>query len=230
VVGGRKGTEMKIIDKILNKRTTFAAGSCLVMDIPAAAPVMSAPQSFVAPRSLDFRDMCVMTSDQGRTPHCTGFATAGYIELQNWRTNHHPEQIDGSTIYYVAKKTDGFNGDGTWIKNAAQAALDMKLISGSYQFVPNNRDQLKFAIHSKSACIASFVITEEWNRVASDGSIPDWGSKPATIGGHAVLICGYNDKGVFIQNSWGQSWGLYGFCLLSWPQFDRQFQNGIIFT
>jgi len=219
---------MKILDKLLNKKTNFKAGYCLIREIPASATLVQTPQNFMAPQSLDFRDMCIQTSNQGQLPHCAGYSTAGYIEVQNWRTKHYPEQVTGSEIYLEAKKHDGYNGDGTYLPNAAQAAITLGLISGKPEYVQKDQNQLRFAIHEKAVCIGSFVITDEWNSVASDGVIPNWQNKTSSLGGHAVLICGYNKSGVYIQNSWGPMWGLYGFCFLSWEQFDRQFQHGML--
>lgn len=219
---------MIILDKILNKKTNFKAGGLIIEDIPSSATYVKTPDKFVAPKKLDFRDMCIETSDQATTPHCVGYSTAGYIEVQNWRRNHYPEQIDGDAIYYEAKKLDNYAGDGTWIKYAVTAANNLELIQGTAEYVNNDRQKFKFAIHEKCVCISSFVITNEWNRVGRDGIIPNWGNNIITLGGHAVLCCGFDDFGVYLQNSWSYNWGLYGFALLSWEQFDRQFQHGII--
>jgi hypothetical protein len=37
--------------------------------------------------------------------------------------------------------------------------------------------------------------------------------------GHAVAICGYNENGFIIQNSWGPSWGRGGFALLPYEDY-----------
>ena len=41
-------------------------------------------------------------------------------------------------------------------------------------------------------------------------------SNGTPAGGHAVIICGYDQEGVYIQNSWGRTWGFKGFCLMKW--------------
>lgn len=41
-------------------------------------------------------------------------------------------------------------------------------------------------------------------------------SYSATVGGHAMLIVGYDAEGVLVANSWGTSWGQDGFGRLSW--------------
>ena len=43
------------------------------------------------------------------------------------------------------------------------------------------------------------------------------------IGGHAFAIVGYDDRGFWVQNSWGSRWGAKGFCHLG---YDDWLQNG----
>jgi len=220
---------MSFIDRVIGRtrKTNFKSGGCLSDVLPVSAPILRTPDKFVAPRKLDFRDMCIQTSNQGDTNHCVGYSVAGYIEIQNWKKNHYPEQVDGDNIYKEAKKIDGYDGEGTWLRFGVQGAINSGLISGKYEHLKNNRDQVRFAIHEYSACILAFQITDEWNSVGKNGEIPIF-SNPITRGGHAVLGCGYCPEGLYIQNSWGIRWGLYGFALLKWNLFDKQFSNGII--
>lgn len=41
-----------------------------------------------------------------------------------------------------------------------------------------------------------------------------------STGGHAMYICGYDDKAVFIPNSWGNGYGMLGFISLSWEYIE----------
>jgi len=184
---------------------------------------------FKAPRRLDFRDMCIQTSNQLKTPHCAGYSTAGMIEVKNWRSKHYPEQIDGDAIYTEAKKLDGNNTDGTSLDSAAQAAINLKLITGDLKFVSNDVETIKFAVHSHDTFVAGFMITEEWNMVnKKTGAIIDLGPNAEKRGGHAVLVCGYCPEGVYIQNSWGQNWGIWGFALIPWEKVSQQYMYGMV--
>jgi len=77
--------------------------------------------------------------------------------------------------------------------------------------------------------LSGFGITDEWNWVDKNtGMIRDMGENSSKRGGHAVLLCGYDDSGVYIQNSWGDQWGHYGFAILNWDMYDRQFMRAMI--
>lgn len=212
------------------RKTNFKTGGWMdgeLCDTPRS-PMLSSTE-YVYPRKLDLRDACLQSSNQDNTPHCAGFSTAGYIEMKMWKERHYPEQFDGDAIYHEAKKIDGQpNVAGTWLRPAAQAAINLGLIDGEIKNIGRNRDDIKCAIHSNWACVAGFEITNEWNMVNGYGIIKNLGNKARLIGGHAVLICGYCDEGVYIQNSWGTRWGLWGFALLSWEQVDRQLRGGMV--
>ena len=86
----------------------------------------------------------------------------------------------------------------------------------TYCAVRQNLDDMKRVLLSNRPILAGLMIFESFDteRVARSGVIP----MPDTIheqslGGHAVLIVGYDDSNeVFIgQNSWGPEWGAQGF-------------------
>lgn len=223
---------MSIFSRLFVKRTHFKGGGLRLTPVNVMCKTMAAvgvPSRFVAPKKLDFRDMCIQTSNQGDKPHCAGYATAGHIEVTNWKLKHYPEQVDGDAIYLAAKKIDGDDVAGTTLDSAANAAINLGLTKGKPKYVPNEVDSVKFAVHQFNTCIGGFMITEEYNFVTKDGTITDAPGARA-LGGHAMLICGYDPEYVYIQNSWGEDWGLYGFCRITWAQFSRQFMSGMVLS
>lgn len=182
---------------------------------------------FVAPLRRDNRDICIRTSDQGTSFNCAAYSTAGFIEVTNWKKNHYPSQIDPDPIYIGAKKLDGDDNSGTTLEHAVESALSLNLISGDLQYIENRVNDIKFAIHQYDVFIAGFDITPEWNSVTPTGRISSNNSS-VYMGGHAVLVCGYDQEGIYLQNSWGEFWGLYGFGLLSWEQVHDQFCYGLV--
>ena len=213
------------------KKTNFIGGGLRIKKGPLVFKnAQQVDSRFVAPRKRDNRDLCIMTSNQSDTPKCAAFSMAGYIEVRNWRIKHYPEQVEPSPIYNGAKQLDGDFNPGTSLDNAAMAALNLKLISGEISFIQNTVNDIKFAIHQNDVFVGGFMITNEWNSVNSKtGRISVLTEdKIIVLGGHAVLVCGYDDDGIYIQNSWGPYWGLYGFAFLSWEQVFMQFSYGVV--
>lgn len=209
------------------RRTNHKAGFCLFR--PKKRPLRFALSPvFVAPARLDFRDMCLPSDDQGHTPECAAFATAGFIEMNNWRLTHFPKQVDADAIYKKAKLIDGDGQDGTTLESAAQAAIALGMIKATPSFLSDNHpDTLKYAIHTHSGAIIGMNITDEWNSVGSDGKLeirPD----AEVLGGHGIYACMYDGYGPGIQNSWGLSYGLGGFIQMSWAQYQAQWMDGCV--
>ena len=218
-----------MFDFLKYKKTNFVGGGLMMpRTLMADRKVAVKTPQFVAPKKLDFRDMCIQTSDQGQTSKCAAYSTAGNIEVLNWKKMHYPQQVDPDPIYAEAKRLDGNTSDGTSLDHAAQAALNLKLIEGQINFVDTDINSMKFAIHTNTSFVGGFMITDEWNRVNSEtGQISDFGDNARKLGGHAILCCGYSDIGLYIQNSWGSSWGIYGFALIPWAQVTKQYMYGV---
>jgi hypothetical protein len=73
------------------------------------------------------------------------------------------------------------------------------------------------ALREVGILLASAQVHEGWERVnRRDGKIP---FSRKIIGGHAFAIVGYDDEGLWIQNSWGPSWGNQGFAHLSYEDW-----------
>ena len=220
---------MGILDFMKYKKTNFKGGDLLFEDLPRDISAhYKVDEKFLAPRKIDSRDLCLSSSNQGNTPHCVGYTTAGFIEVFNWKTKHYPEQVDGDAIYAEAKRIDGHpKVKGTWLKYGIQAAKNLGLIAGTGK--PFKGDiSTKFALHQYGVCLSAFMIDDNWNYVDKKTGMIRSQKGVKKLGGHAVLLVGYNDQGVFIQNSWSAKWGVHGFAILNWDMFKSQFHNGMI--
>jgi hypothetical protein len=93
---------------------------------------------------------------------------------------------------------------------------------GAY-FRVNHRDLV--AMHSAIAEVGILYTTATthrgWNEVGSDGVIP---FTQDAQGGHAFAIVAYDERGFWIQNSWGTPWGDGGFGQIS---YDDWMANGL---
>jgi hypothetical protein len=116
---------------------------------------------------------------------------------------------------YTLKKTDprGFT--------AARAAGALKRPLGAY-FRVNHRDLIAMhaAIAEVGVLYATASVHAGWSAVGKDGVIEP---SDKIEGGHAFAIVAYDDKGFWIQNSWGPGWGKSGMARVS---YDDWLANG----
>ena len=188
---------------------------------------------FVAPETIDLRDYCTRTTDQGSKPWCAAYAAAGFVSNIIWRKEDIPPTIDAAPLYEIAKELDGEpNTDGTTLTAIYQAVLDKGYFDDTMCSVKvlRNKEQVKYAVHKFGCCLLGMMVTKEWyycnrNKTTISGKDP---TTNTPIGGHAVLCCGYNPDGIIIQNSWGVDWGSYGFALVTWDEFEREFSYGAV--
>ena len=88
-----------------------------------------------------------------------------------------------------------------------------------YKQIDLDMNAMKNCLVSGTPFIASIVIYSSFQHSGeahANQVIPMPLSKDENLGGHAVLICGYDDtkQSWILRNSWGTSWGLKGYCYL----------------
>ena len=182
------------------------------------------------PVSMDMRDLVLETEDQGMTSQCAAYTATSWLESIMWRRTGKPVNYDPTELYAHAKTIDGMpNEEGTTLNAILESVIEMGWIQNCtkqdirYIFDSN---QLKRAIHRYGTCLLGFEITDAWYGHMGKLVLENW--KGRSEGGHAVICTGYNNVGVFIQNSWGEKWGKYGFACIPWDCFSRQFMQGAI--
>lgn len=101
-----------------------------------------------------------------------------------------------------------------------------KLIS-QYRRITNVL-QLKESLASNGPVVAGVMVFPEFYSVGDDGIVSDPQYDSQVLGGHAILVCGYDDnKELFeFKNSWSSSWGDNGFGYLSY-NFIRKYTMDI---
>lgn len=84
-----------------------------------------------------------------------------------------------------------------------------------YQRVPRNLSQMKGCLASGYPFVIGFTVYEsfETSIVARTGVVPMPAQREHVLGGHAVMVAGYDDRlGCFrLRNSWGKTWGMKGY-------------------
>jgi len=208
-------------------RTTFKGGGLMYDPVLEAKIGVEPPPQFKAPDYIDNKPYCLPVSDQGESSACAGFATAGYCEVMSWKKTHIPKQVNGFEIYDKAKQLDNDNSDGTTLLTAVQAAKDLGYIDKDLKTMRvTEKKQVQFSLHRYGVMLGGFRITEAWNKVnTKTGYISK--KQGNALGGHAVLICYYDDKSVGFQNSW-MPWGWFGFGRMTWNQFALTFMGGLV--
>jgi C1A family cysteine protease len=113
----------------------------------------------------------------------------------------------------------------------SQAALDRgaKKAGTRYERVLQTLPEIKAAIASGFCPIFGFSVFEsfESDDVAKTGVVPIPDPEEELIGGHAVMMCGYDDsiECFEVENSWGPNWGDHGFFWLPYEFADRHMSS-----
>jgi C1A family cysteine protease len=98
-------------------------------------------------------------------------------------------------------------------KSVYRAALETRVTS--YMRVPQRLDSMRAVLASGDTIVFGFSVYEsfESNEVARTGMVPLPAAHESMLGGHAVLMVGYDhDRKLFkVRNSWGSDWGDGGY-------------------
>jgi C1A family cysteine protease len=142
--------------------------------------------------------------DDGTFPQDSGASLASeFVELQNRGVC--PE-ID---LPYTTDPSEGPN------PVADTAALPFR-IQQPLQVDWKDPQALKSVLASEQTIAIGFTVYESFEQVGANGVVPMPNANENLLGGHAVLVCGYNDEQRcwIVRNSWGQSWGDKGYCYM----------------
>lgn len=109
--------------------------------------------------------------------------------------------------------------DRGWTDERAADARNRPL--GAYYRVNHkNVGAMHAALAEVGILYATASVHGGWDAIDAEGVIP---FDPEARGGHAFSVVGFDRKGFWIQNSWGEDWGLEGFALVT---YDDWLKNG----
>ncbi len=175
--------------------------------------------------------------DQGGEASCVGFALATVIGGQLAAIGRKETVVSARMLYEAAREHDEFLDDGTggtslrgaikgFYHNGAcraetapyhpgelnwslgiEAAIEAREVSlGAYYKVEPRLSDTQLAICEAGAVVVSARVHQNWLGKLPKGHIR---FRKGTIGTHAFVLLGYDDKGFILQNSWGPNWGLW---------------------
>lgn len=164
------------------------------------------------PEVFGYMSVMPPITDQGSSSKCVCHALTAYLD---WRKNQFEGDNNGGQfsiddIYAIRKNK---NADGMEIKEALvflrQKGLNGVKI-GEYAIV-GGEIALKHALLLNGPCLMSLPVKSDRKEF--------WkGSE--RLGGHCVLVVGYNKDGFVIRNSWGSSYGEKGYAILPYKDFE----------
>lgn len=208
-------------------------GDCKIPENLDSLPSLSvSSKQFQAPSTIDNRDYCLKTLNQGQLPWCAAYTAKMFCEVVKWMERDYPDQnlISAETIYKYAKSIDGDpNGEGTTLTAVLQSLLDKGIFDKNkckIQVIRKNsmsRENVKYAIHKFGTLPSAFNCTTEWYSLNKNKTCITGNGNYSVCGGHAVLIDYYDRDGVGFCNSWGEDYGMWGHGMMTWRMFDEQF-------
>lgn len=111
------------------------------------------------------------------------------------------------------KKPDASLG---WIDDAFKRPL-----GAYYRVDPTSIPDIHAALIETGVLYATASIHTGWDQMNSKKVEISLDREPIVTGGHAFVIVGYDEHGLWIQNSWGTAWGISGYARLSYADWSR---------
>ena len=200
---------------VLNQRSE---GACTGFGLAAVAHYLLRTRRVVPdPAQVSPRMFYEMARRYDEWPGTDYSGSSARGAMKGW----HKHSVCGEADWPYAPGQSG----GILDRQRALAAQQRPL--GAYLRV-NHRDivALHAALTEVGILYATASVHAGWERVGRSGLIgrngPDGAPHPI-LGGHAFAIVAYDRHGLWLQNSWGKSWGKGGFARLS---YDDWLENG----
>ena len=195
------------------------------------------------PKLIDLRDLCSPVEDQGDIGSCTGNAIVGALEVWQNKRDGSFKDLSRLFVYYNEREYEGTVGQdaGAFVRDGMKVVSKIGVPEESFwpytmsyltkpspeayadaalrKFVKYYAVQSiiagKRALADKVPFTVGFTVFESFmsDEVARTGVMPMPVAGDKEVGGHAVLVVGYDDakKHYICRNSWGVDWGDKGY-------------------
>ena len=187
---------------------------------------------------------------------CTGFAIAAAINLLIARSNG-DTTASARMLYEMAKRHDEWEGEnysGSSLRGAIHGWKNMGVCEDKvwpYFVNPARRGDLTVerAINARNCTLGAYYrlrpVISDYHAALNEAGVVVVSAKvhagwnqpidgkiqlhEKIEGGHAFVIVGYDEKGFWVQNSWGTSWGNNGLALWSYEDWIGHVMDGWVF-
>ena len=220
-------------------------------DIPDLRDRMYEPRLAPLARPLVPKDGLEIL-DQGSEGACTGFGLAAVIN-HLYQQRGDGSRVSARMLYEMAKRYDEWAGseyEGSSCRGAIRGWRNMGVCTedswpyedddqrpyvsvnrakearyhalGAYYRLRPNVVDFHSALNETGVLYASAMVHTGWEKPNKDGKIA---FKKTDGSGHAFAIVGYDDDGFWVQNSWGNAWGVNGLALWSYEDWAENISD-----
>jgi len=196
--------------------------------------------------TMDYRATLQTVRNQGSEGTCAAFAGAGMKESQECGDCGLTDYLSPRYLYHYAKKYDGLGGlEGTTLRAVMEALYKHGIcLEDTWPYLPPGKKptgadkeagDFRIETYAKLTTLLDmekcltiqgpFLIgLDVWQGWMEAGeTIPDPPRRYDSLGGHAVLVCGFDShkKQLLLRNSWGPCWGEQGYSWISYYHIQR---------
>lgn len=202
---------------------------CIKSKLDGSEHVFKAQESIELPSKYSYKNYLPKVLNQGNKPICVPCSLSSYINWDlNIRNNEDEKDyhVDLNEIYDSRSNDDEDNG--MMIKEALSFLKHdgVDTDNGNYKIkgyaIIGSIMALKHAIVMNGVCIGGVPTYD-------NGLDEFWLEGGEFLGGHAIAIIGYDEKGFIIRNSWGTSYGYDGYVHMKYEDFENFYEIWTIY-
>ena len=159
------------------------------------------------------------------------YVTEGYLSplfVYNWERKMEStfDYDEGATLrsglkvlrkYGVAKEGSFEYNDSNFYK--LYESNEETRLNRVFKFMRVDKNLIKSCLSLGFPIVCGVSLYTTFYKVGGDGVVQDPNRQTSLLGGHAMVIVGYDENYVELRNSWGENWGYSGYCFITWDYF-----------